>query len=392
MTGVGRPRAWLPLVASLLLVASLQAADIRFLGRAERVADGLWLYRLSDPTLVDPPAPTAVFLLRLDPAKVDLHSGLARDEVLGTETVLDISRRRKAIAAINAGFFAPNGDPAGLLKVNGELVSEMMRPRGAVAISGPGARSLQLLFDRVTAQVSVSFDTPDGQQVVVDASINGVRQRDGLTVYTPRFHENTATTAAGVEWVLQGRPLKVVERRDGSDPARIPGDGIVLSFGGLNPPPALNALGVGQEVRISSRYRAELGADSRRWESAHDIVGGAGLLMRDGKPIEDWAVENLRQGFDTERHPRTMIGVDEDGDVWLIAVDGRQLDHSIGMTFKDLQRLAGRLGLRDALNLDGGGSTTMVVRDAIVNRPSDLQGPRKVSDALIVMPRVRGRG
>jgi exopolysaccharide biosynthesis protein len=103
-------------------------------------------------------------------------------------------------------------------------------------------------------------------------------------------------------------------------------------------------------------------------------------------------VENLRQGFDTERHPRTLIGVDEDGDVWLVAVDGRQLDHSIGMTFKDLQRLVSRLGLRDALNLDGGGSTTMVVRDAIVNRPSDLQGPRKVSDALIVMPRVRGRG
>jgi hypothetical protein len=330
-----------------------------------------------------------VVLLRLEPGKVDLRSALAKDEVLGTETVLDISRRRKAIAAINGGFFAPNGDPAGLLKVNGELVSEMMRPRGAVAISGPGARSLHLLFGRVTAQVSVSFDTPDGQQVVVDASINGVRQRDALTVYTPRFHEDTATAGAGVEWVLQGRPLKVVARRNGADPARIPGDGIVLSFGGLNPPPALNALGVGQEVRIRSRYRAELGADNSRWEAAHDIVGGAGLLMKDGKPIADWTVEDL--SFDTERHPRTMIGVDENGDVWLIAVDGRQVDHSNGMTFGDLQRLAARLGLRDALNLDGGGSTTMVVRDAIVNRPSDPQGPRKVSDALIVMQRVRGR-
>jgi len=389
MTFVRRLRVWVPLVAVVLLVASLQAADLRFLGRAERVADGVWLYRLSDPKLVDPPAPTAVVLLRLEPGKVDLRSALAKDEVLGTETVLDISRRRKAIAAINGGFFAPNGDPAGLLKVNGELVSEMMRPRGAVAISGPGARSLHLLFGRVTAQVSVSFDTPDGQQVVVDASINGVRQRDALTVYTPRFHEDTATAGAGVEWVLQGRPLKVVARRNGADPARIPGDGIVLSFGGLNPPPALNALGVGQEVRIRSRYRAELGADNSRWEAAHDIVGGAGLLMKDGKPIADWTVEDL--SFDTERHPRTMIGVDENGDVWLIAVDGRQVDHSNGMTFGDLQRLAARLGLRDALNLDGGGSTTMVVRDAIVNRPSDPQGPRKVSDALIVMQRVRGR-
>jgi exopolysaccharide biosynthesis protein len=84
-----------------------------------------------------------------------------------------------------------------------------------------------------------------------------------------------------------------------------------------------------------------------------------------------------------------MIGVDEDGDVWLVAVDGRQINHSIGMTFKDLQRLAARLGLRDALNLDGGGSTTIVVRDEIVNRPSDPQGPRRVSDALIVTQRLR---
>jgi hypothetical protein len=389
MTHVRRLRVWVPLVAVVLLVASLQAADLRFLGRAERVADGVWLYRLTDPKLVDPAMPTAVFLLRLDPGRVDLHSMLAQDEVLGTETVLDMARRRKAIAAINGGYFAPNGDPAGLLKVGGELVSEMLRPRGAVAISSPVARSLQLFFGRVTAQMSASFDTPEGQQVMVSASINGVRQRDELTVYTPRFHENTATTPAGVEWVLRGRPLTVIERRDGTEPARIPPDGLVLSFGGLNPPPALNTLAAGSVVRISARYQAERGADSWHWESAYDIVGGAGLLVRDGKPIEDWAVEDLRQGFDTERHPRTMIGVDEDGDVWLVAVDGRQINHSIGMTFKDLQRLAARLGLRDALNLDGGGSTTIVVRDEIVNRPSDPQGPRRVSDALIVTQRLR---
>jgi hypothetical protein len=391
MTHVRRLRVWLSLLALALLVSSLQAADLSFLGRGERVADGVWLYRLQDPKLVEPPLPTAAFVLRLDPRRVDLRSVLAADEVLGTETVLDMARRRKAIAAINAGFFAPNGDPAGLLKVGGELVSEMLRPRGAIAISDPGARVLQLLFGRVTAQMSVMFDTPDGQQATISASINGVRRRDELTVYTPRFHEDTATATPGVEWVLRGRPLTVIERRDGVAAATIPPDGIVLSFGGPTPPPALNTLRAGTAVRISARYRAEAGADSRRWESAYDIVGGAGLLVRDGKPIEDWTVEDLRQGFDTERHPRTMIGVDGRGDVWLVAVDGRQLNHSIGMTFGDLQRLAARLGLRDALNLDGGGSTTLVVRDAIANQPSDPQGPRKVSDALIVTARRRGR-
>jgi exopolysaccharide biosynthesis protein len=73
--------------------------------------------------------------------------------------------------------------------------------------------------------------------------------------------------------------------------------------------------------------------------------------------------------------------------VWLAAVDGRQPDYSIGMHFADLQRLAERLQLTDALNLDGGGSTTMVVRGHVVNRPSDPGGPRPVADAIIVTAR-----
>ena len=57
------------------------------------------------------------------------------------------------------------------------------------------------------------------------------------------------------------------------------------------------------------------------------------------------------------------------------------------MSFAELQGLARRLGLHSALNLDGGGSTTMVVRGVIVNSPSDQAGPRPVSDAIVV----RGR-
>ena len=89
------------------------------------------------------------------------------------------------------------------------------------------------------------------------------------------------------------------------------------------------------------------------------------------------------------RHPRTMIGLDASRAIWLVAVDGRQPDHSIGMTFDDLQRLCDRLLLTDALNLDGGGSTTMVVKGEIVNKPSDAAGPRPVSYALLVTSRQR---
>jgi exopolysaccharide biosynthesis protein len=91
--------------------------------------------------------------------------------------------------------------------------------------------------------------------------------------------------------------------------------------------------------------------------------------------------------FINQRHPRTVIGVDRRGFIWLVAIDGRQADHSVGMTFADLLRLCDRLDLRDALNLDGGGSTTMVVQGRVVNQPSDAAGPRPVSDAILVKVR-----
>src|SRR4030095_1449422 len=116
--------------------------------------------------------------------------------------------------------------------------------------------------------------------------------------------------------------------------------------------------------------------------SAASIVSGAGLLRRDGQVFVEWPSENLnRDDFTDARHPRTIVGVDRAGTIWLGVIDGRQPDFSIGMTFADLQRLCDRLGLVSALNLDGGGSTTMVVNGRLVNKPSDPEGPRPVSDA-----------
>jgi len=168
-------------VATLALVAA-QAPE---LGRPEAIAPGIRLYRLTDPTLVDPPALVAVYALRLEPARVRLRSALALDRVLGTATVLEMTRRHGAIAGVNAGFFAPNGDPAGLLKVDGELVSDAPRPRGAVGIVPRRFGSFRLVFDRVTVAVTVRFDTDRGEQAVVMAAIDTPRQPGRLTVYTP---------------------------------------------------------------------------------------------------------------------------------------------------------------------------------------------------------------
>ena len=136
-------------------------------------------------------------------------------------------------------------------------------------------------------------------------------------------------------------------------------------------------------------YKPLLDSSPRDWSRAQHGVSGAGLLMLDGKELREWTDERITAGFDTTRHPRTLIGTDGTGAIWLITVDGRNLSVSLGMSFSELQRLSKRLGLRSVLNLDGGGSTTMWAAGKIVNRPSDPGGPRPVSDAILVLPRPR---
>lgn len=139
--------------------------------------------------------------------------------------------------------------------------------------------------------------------------------------------------------------------------------------------------------RDGAEYKTTLGSSTRDWARARDAISGAGLLRLDGRDLTDWSDERISAGFDTTRHPRTMIGTDAQGAIWLVTVDGRNPEVSLGMSFTELQGLARRLGLRSALNLDGGGSTTMWVGGRIVNSPSDAGGPRKVSDAILVIPR-----
>jgi len=277
--------------AALLFVAAPAAPLPDGLGSAERIADGVLLYRVEHETLLDPPGHVDVHALRLDPGRARLEIALAEDRSPAREGVLSIARRRHAIAAVNGGFFVlATGAPQAILKHRGQLIGGSLRGRGAVGIMPRGS----LLFDRVT----------------VDA-------KAAPPLYEPR-----------------------------------------------------------------------LGSRAADWASASDAVSGAGLLVLDGREITDWKDEELSSGFETTRHPRTMIGVDRSGAIWLIAVDGRQPWLSLGMTFDELKRLARRIGLTSALNLDGGGSTTMVVQERfIVNHPSEETGPRAVSDALVVLPR-----
>jgi hypothetical protein len=116
------------------------------------------------------------------------------------------------------------------------------------------------------------------------------------------------------------------------------------------------------------------------WPGAMDVLPGNPTLVEDGVNV----------GYSCPapfcaRNPRTGVGLDAEGRVLLVAVDGRQPGYSVGMSLLEFARQFKRLGAQWALNLDGGGSTTMWVKGRVINRPSDPYGERPVSSALLVL-------
>ena len=384
------PRRVAALIVLLAFASACSFDKQAWLGTPKEIAPGVELYQSTDRTLVDLDGPIAVYLLRLDLDRVQIESALSNDEVMDAERVDGIARRHSAIAAVNAGFFnVRNGEPVSLLKVGGELVSDNTLPRAVVLIrSEPGARQT-FAFDQASAKMEIRFKAEAKAVSVAVDGLDTTRERGKLMLYTPRYHADTDTAANGTEWVLAGNPLVVREVRRDLGKTPIPRDGIVLSFGGLDPPSPLDWLSPGTEVTLATTWKPLNGTAPERFEEARDIINGAGLLRRDGATPTNWqTAENLQPDTFTDiRHPRTLMGIDRRGYLWLAAIDGRQSNHSVGMTFRELLGLCDRLDLMNAINLDGGGSTTMVVKNEIVNMPSDAAGPRPVSDAILVKPR-----
>ncbi|HOG40982.1 MAG TPA: phosphodiester glycosidase family protein [Bacteroidales bacterium] len=124
----------------------------------------------------------------------------------------------------------------------------------------------------------------------------------------------------------------------------------------------------------------------RNWEKyifAEDVLTSGPILMVDGA-LEPQAPDK----FNTTRHPRTAVGKRSDGTVVFVVVDGR-FPEAAGVSTTELSLVMSWLGCRDALNLDGGGSSTMVFDGNIVNHPSDNkkfdhQGERVVANAIVV--------
>ncbi|MBU6430241.1 MAG: phosphodiester glycosidase family protein, partial [Cyanobacteria bacterium REEB65] len=114
-----------------------------------------------------------------------------------------------------------------------------------------------------------------------------------------------------------------------------------------------------------------------------DVLGGGPMLVAEGSVSVE--PEEFPADVTQGRNPRTAIGLGPDGSVLLAAVAGRGAHYSVGMTLTELARFMKDLGARNAMNLDGGSSTTLCVNGRLLD-PTDPQDERAVADAVAIIP------
>lgn len=331
-------------------------------------------------------------LLRLDPQKIRLDVIHAMDTVNGTETLSSIAKRHGAIAAINAGFFRLDrsifaGTPSGILMIDGKLLSMSHSGRAAVAIIND-SRKTDIAFAHVDTEVSLKISN----RKILISGMNRERKIDDIVLFTPEFGRSTLTNPDGWEFIFQSNNKipssgRLVEIRKNKGSSIIPQYGFVLSVSNSKLkilPYVLKKLGAIASWQFTIKTIES--SESKFFQMAEDITNGVPQLIRNGEIQITWEQEKTNQTFVETRHPRTAIAKLKDGQILLITADGRSED-SGGITLKDLAEFLLQLGAFEAINLDGGGSTTMFLHGKTVNKPSDKEGERRISDAILVSPR-----
>ncbi|HET6296537.1 MAG TPA: phosphodiester glycosidase family protein [Kribbella sp.] len=359
--------------------------------------------------------PWHVQVLTIDPKKfrgtLDASYGL---DLEARETTSTLATLTGATAAVNAGFFvldpkagAP-GDPAGVAVYDGRLVSEPTAGRPALVI-GDNARGTAVERFRWRGELrGAGKPLPlDGLNRVPGLIRNCGGTADDLPTSKP-LHDVTCTdadeliafdSAYGVSTPSGPGAEVIVDRRDVVSAIRpttrggaIPEGGRTVQATGNLVAPLLASAKIGKRLEIKASLTDERGRPVQL-SSRTTIVNGGPELVRDGKLRATPAADGMAPvgnpssyyGWVHKRNPRTIAGVDAQGRTVLITADGRNVD-SLGLGIAEAAAVAKSFGLRNAINLDGGGSTTMVANGTVLNTPSDATGERPVGDALVITP------
>ena len=326
---------------------------------------------------------------------------LANAQVLGKETVRSMANRRnqrgdrRVVVAVNGGF-GVLGDMRGYGGVlenlhiqDGELITQPTDTEACFGVTESG----EFLSSDVQMEASIQI----GERTLPLGCVNQ-RRLDGcqVTLYTPRLGESTRTNRRrGKEVIISGLPLPLTPHyehayrvedvlSDGN--SLIPRDGAILWFNARLRDPAVSEFSAGANGTLT------LSLSPPEWNKVQHAIGGRLRLLKNGEINQTIAEMHNAEKKHTpgkrtpllnlSHEPRTALGYNADK-LFLVVADGRQPQYSTGLTLYELASILIELGATEAINLDGGSSSTFVVNDTVVNKPSGQQ-ERDVLNAVFI--------
>lgn len=334
-----------------------------------------------------PVGPLNMYLVAIDVTRPEL----VLDALVGSQPVSEAARwprdqvghmvqQSGAVMGINSAFFDIRNTqfPSGLVMQSGELLKS--GETNGVAFTADGTPYLGSWMWMGTVRA------PGGEAT---RSVVGMNERDmgmGIGLYrwpvlqTPgtmlptsvelvvtQVSEEDDPTPGSYERILRGIVTEVRVMQPGVKPQK---GTFVLYAAGSNGVWLKEHFAVGDEVEVVYQLLGRVEGDGLDdWRDMYSAVSGGVVLLRNG------GYGDAQVHSNTDRHPRTALGISEDRNTlyWLV-VDGRSIA-SVGMTYMDMANYFLYIDAHWAINLDGGGSSTLVAWDFDLNRPVTLNVP-----------------
>lgn len=257
------------------------------------------------------------------------------------------------LVAINSSYFDSDGWVVGITKDKGKMLSMEEGVHSAFAVH---AGKPAIVKD---AYYNAYLELKNGEKLFIKG-MNRSRIAEDCVLYNDAYAPSTKTNQWGREIKIKNG--KVISASSLGNMTIEPGTQ-VISGHGINAK-KLQSVNIGDDVKLAESFNNTI------LTQAETVVGAGPMLIEKGKINVRSAEERIAKDIAQGRSPRTAIGITADGSVLLVVVDGRSFS-SCGMTLNELASFLSNLGAVEALNFDGGGSSEMVIKGKIVNKPSD---------------------
>ncbi len=310
--------------------------------------------------------PAIVNVLTINPNENDLmlqlsYGGYNLNTLKGVKYFV---AEENAIAGVNGSFFKPDlGSPLGLSIINGDLLTGPIYRRVSFGIT----KDNQFLMNKVDIKGYITIG--DRINLPLHNINNPLLSRSKYSIFSDRWSSYSPKTSSYYCHIaIKDNKVLYVKRSS----IAIPENGFVI----VGPHRALpKYLKVGDHVN----YKAEL--VPQHWNNTDQAISGGPYLVKNGRIFIDR--QRFTNMFICTKAPRTAIGYTKGGTIILVTIDGRQKNITEGATLEELAKIMQELGAYNAMNLDGGTSTQMVIKDKIVNTPA-IQGGARVTNAFII--------